>query len=178
MTNTQRQHGQDSIDLFLEIDSMPMRPGTDSFCTSQAGATLIEVMVSTLLLAIIAIGSTAYLLHARAEVLQGRNQRVALETLNQRLEEVRSASYEDIRPPLLSYDPVYLSASGTNWVHSSTDPGESMDLNGLTVPMQTTVQYLDADGGAASYDYVHIVVRGDTRANQAASVVLETHVAP
>ena len=145
---------------------------------SRAGGTLVEVMVSSLLLAIIAVGSGSYLAHARAQVLHARNQRVALEALNQQLERVRAADYDDIKPTALNYGALFLRRSGTNWVHSSSDPGDTVDLNGLTFPMQTTVQYLDVDGGAASYDYVQVRVQAESRANATDPVFLETRVAP
>ena len=138
----------------------------------------MEVMISSLLLAIIAVGSAAYMYHAYADVLTARNQRVALEESNLRLEELRVSDYDEIKPPMQSYSVHFLRNSGTNWVHSSSDPNETVLLNGLTMPMSTTVRYQDIDGGLPSYDYVEVTVRTAYRINRPENVMLETSFAP
>jgi len=142
------------------------------------GSTLVEVMVSSLLLAIIAVGSAAYMYHAHADVLKARNQRVALEESNLRLEELRVSGYDEIKPPMQNFSVYFLGKSGTNWVHSSTDPNETVLVNGLTMPMSTTVRYLDVDGGLPSYDYVQATVRTTYRINRPEDMMLETYFVP
>jgi prepilin-type N-terminal cleavage/methylation domain-containing protein len=142
------------------------------------GGTLIEVMVACVILSIIALGGAAYLYHARATDLAQRNKRVALEAVNSRLEDIRAAAYGDIKPQTQDYAVHYLKKAGSVWQHSSTNPAETATINGMPLPLTTTVQYMDIDGGGASYDYVHVKVAAGYRVGQPDTVTLETYVAP
>ena len=159
------------------LSNTPMKTKADQD-QMRGGSTLVEVMVSCVLLAIIAIGSAAYMYHARADVLTARNQRVALEESNLRLEELRASGYDEIKPPMPSFSVYFLRKSGTNWVHSISDPYETVLVNGLTMPMSTTVRYRDVDGGLPSYDYLQATVRTRYRINRPENVLLETSFAP
>lgn len=145
---------------------------------SKQGTTFVEVILAAFILSILAVGGAAYLTHARGETLTQRNKRVALETANQRLEELRTSSYDEIKPLLEDYDVHYLEKQGSTWNQSDTDPGETVTLNGLGLPIQTTVQYMDADGGAQTYDYIYLTARVGFRAGKAETISLETYLSP
>ena len=53
-----------------------------------------------------------------------------------------------------------------------------MTINNRVLPMTTTIQYMDVDGGSTSYDYVRIVVSVGYRVGSADRVTLETFRSP
>lgn len=123
------------------------------------GAALVEVMTATILLGILAIGAASSLHYARGMAGIQKNRRTAMEIAGGRLEEVRASAYSAVSPSASNYTTYYLSRTGTVWVRSSSDPNEQAIVNGRPRPMRTTVQYVDADGGSASYDCVRVAVR-------------------
>lgn len=142
------------------------------------GSTLVEAMVASLLLAVLAVGGAAYMTHARTDVLEGRSARVALDEANRRLEQLRVAPFGAVKPPLEDYNTYYLLASNGTWIASATDPAETVIMNSLELPITTTVQYVDIDGGANSYDIVRAAVHVGIRPTLADRVTLETFVGP
>ena len=125
---------------------------------SRSGASLIEVLVACLILAIVAIATAACLYQSRAQASIQRNRRTAMEFANARLEALRNAPYTVIQPPTQTYTAYYLDDITGSWRVSASDQGETVTLSGRSLPMTTTVQYMDADGGAASYDCLRITV--------------------
>jgi hypothetical protein len=127
---------------------------------------------------IMAISGGAYLAYS---LMQGYvlNQRLhAMEATHERLERLRSASYDKIKPLNLDYALYYIERSGTKWVVNVSDPNETYPLIGLQMPIQTTVQYKDIDAGVPSYDYLHVVVRTGYRSGQPDRVKQETYLVP
>ncbi len=146
---------------------------------ARAGSSLVETMVAIVVLAVIALAGAAYLYHARGDIYNARNKRIAQEAASQRLELVRATPYSRVAPTNLTYSIHYLSRQGTNWVHSSSDPGETIQINYRTLPITTTVQYVDADGVApSSYDYLRLTTSVGYRSGSAERVRLETFYAP
>jgi prepilin-type N-terminal cleavage/methylation domain-containing protein len=54
----------------------------------RAGATLIEVMLASVILAVIALAGGAFIVRSRADIALQKNRRVAVELVNARLEEL------------------------------------------------------------------------------------------
>lgn len=126
---------------------------------SRRGATLIEILVACLILAVVAVGTAACLYLSQGATAVQRNRRTATELAGSRLEELRTAPYDSIKPPAKNYNVYYISrASGTWTTPAATDPGETNRVNGLWQPMTTTVRYVDADGGGATYDCLRLAV--------------------
>jgi type II secretory pathway pseudopilin PulG len=127
-----------------------------------AGTTLVEIMLAVVILAIVAVAGGAYLFHGRMQVDLQNNKRVALEIANSRLEELRAAVYDDIKPTTLTYALRYVRKTGGTppWASQSPDPLQKVSINSVTnLPMTTTVQYLDLDGPATnSYDALRLTV--------------------
>jgi len=146
--------------------------------TSRCGTTLVEVIVSCLILTIIAVATAECMYHSRAESVKQRNRRLALDAANSRLEDTRAALYTNIKPPANDYSVYFLSKTGATWTVSSTDPGETVLIAGHAREMDTTVQYVDADGGVASYDCLRVAVVVNFSGNASTVVKLETIRAP
>lgn len=142
--------------------------------SSQSGATLVELVVAMLILSILAIAGAASMQLSRGMAAVQRDHRTALEVANGRLEDVREASFDAIRPTSMNYNTFYLSRTGAHWRVTSSDPDEKMLVNGRARPITTTVRYVDVDGGAASYDALRVSVRLQYHGSTSSVVVLET----
>lgn len=153
------------------------RPSPTRF-KARRGTTLVEVLLATLLLAILALAGAAFLYHSGAAVRIEQDRGTALNLANARLEALRSSPFERIHPPSNNYDVYFLSIAGSAWEHSRGDPGETVSVNGRSVPIVTTVQYEDVDGGLTSYDMIRVVVRIGFRLNRPDRVILETVIGP
>lgn len=129
----------------------PVRPGRTGR-DRRAGTSLVEVMVGCLILGVLALASAASLQYARSTSVQQRDRRTALELANSRLEELRAAAYNDVKPSANNFNPFYLRRQGTGWAVSSGNTNETVQVNGRARSLITTVQYVDVDGGSASYD--------------------------
>ena len=147
---------------------------------NKQASTLIEVMLAMVIIAIIAIGGGAFLYYGSRSVAEQRNKRVALETANTRLEEMRASDYNDIKPvPADNWDSHYLKKTAGGWL-CDTANDETADINGLSLPITTTVQFVDGQGDLPpdSYDYILAVVQVGYRLSSAERVRLETYIAP
>ena len=144
----------------------------------RSGTTVVEVMVAAVVLSVIALAGGAFLAYSRSQVFAQRNRRAALSVANSRLEAVRGSQYDDFTPTLEDYTVYYLAPVGSSWTLSTSDPGETISINGRSMPITTTVSYVDIDGGTASYDCVRVRVSVGYRSGRADRVTLETIVAP
>ena len=151
----------------------PVRPGRAGV-DPRAGTSLVEVMVGCVILAVLALASAASLQYARATSVQQRDRRTALELANSRLEELRGAVYNNVKPSANSYTLHYLRRSGTNWVVSTSATNETVQVNNRTRALITTVQYVDVDGGSASYDALRFKASVQYSASADTWVELET----
>ena len=148
-------------------------------CLQKCGFTLVEVMVAIAILTVMALGSAAFLYHSRVGIFYQGNKRVALEAANSRLEEIRASQYNDINDIMTNdYYIHYLSGQVGNWALADSDPGETKNINGRTLPIVTKVRYMDIDGGTDSYDYIWITVSTGYRADIEDTVTIETFCFP
>ena len=131
-------------------------------------------MVASLVLAIMVVGSAAYMYQSRAGVYNEADRRVALEVANSRLELIRVSAYADIRPA--SGGRWFLSRNGANWELDRTDQHEMVTINGREYRICTTVRI--RSGNNPDMEYLAIMVRvgfGDSFGG--AFVRLDTNVA-
>ena len=143
-----------------------------------SGFTLVEVMIAMIVLALLALGGGSFLLYSRMQVDIQRNKRAALEVATGRLEELRASGYNATKPAKNDFVAVYLAKAGEAWAQSSSDPGETVTINGQTMPMETTVQFVDVDGKSPSYDCTLFTVQVGYRLGSADRVRLSTLTAP
>jgi len=148
--------------------------------STRHGASLVETMFAILLLTILALAGASYLYHAKAQIGRQRTRRAVLEAVNGRLEAIRALHYDLARPQafIQDYAVYHLSRLGTNWVHSATDPLETMVVNGITLPVSSTVQFMDLDGGVLSYDYIKVAAGAGFRSGTSDRLMLESYYAP
>jgi type II secretory pathway pseudopilin PulG len=141
------------------------------------GITLVEVLLGTVLLATLALTGAAFLFHARVQVDAQLERRLALEAANGRLEQVRAAPYQQIRPLAWGYSTGYVTLG---MVVQNNDPRESIALGGVPRPILTTVQYVDGSNrdGSNSCDYVRLAVSVGYHDGRDNCVTLETLYAP
>jgi prepilin-type N-terminal cleavage/methylation domain-containing protein len=165
---------------------MPMSGKTQSRA-ARSGFTLIEVAIAAVVLAALAIGAGALYHQSWGQVSIQRNKRAALVAANARMELIRATNYTQVAPPGKDYATYYLAPAAGAWVYANGNPGETVSINGQSLPITTTVQYMDADPGnmAATFDYLSVRVavayRRDPTSPDGASpdrVVLETLIAP
>lgn len=145
---------------------------------ARAGTSVVEIMIASVVLAVLALGAAASIEKTRIGTTQQRNRRTALEMANSRLEQLRQAGYAQIKPSALNYNTYYLANTGGTWTISSSDPGEQVNLYGNSRPLRTQVQYVDVDGGSTSYDGLKLVVRVQYLAGSDSFVELETLKSP
>ncbi len=158
-----------------------MRNGTQAGGRAgrRAGVTLVEIMIGMVIVAVIVLGAASFMSLGGSELARDRTRRAALAAAIDRLERMRLAAYADIAPAGEDYDLHYLSLSGTNWVMTGSDPGETVSLYGRAAPIRTTVQYIDVDGGAVPYGALLArVAVGFDAVDPSRVVDLETVVAP
>ncbi len=147
-------------------------------CAGKTGSTLIEVMLSCVILAIIAVAGAEYIYRGQSTLVVQKNRRIALEVANSRLEEIRATPYYTLTNFLTvgSYTPVtVLRSNNTFWARS----GEKVSIGGAQVSMTNTLEYKD-DGsvGGNSYDAIKATVSVGYKSGLNDQVILQTWKAP
>ena len=153
-------------------------PNSNPGRRARHGASLIEVLVACVLLAVMAVATSASLQYARSTAALQRNRRQALDLANSRLEHVRASAYTAVRPPALNTSLYYLRYTSGVWSVHASDPGESAQIAGRSRPMRTTVRYVDVDGGGLTYDCLRVAVSVQYSQQTNSLVSLETVKAP
>lgn len=144
----------------------------------RSGSTLVEVLWAVGLLALMAIAAGSFVSMSSGVVSVTRNQRMALEAANSRLEDIRSAGFNAVRPTNLNFATYYLSRDGDAWRISNTDPQETLWIQGRAYPIVTTLQYMDASGGQTACEMLQVTVTVFYRQNEPNKVQLWAYVGP
>ncbi len=117
------------------------------------GSTLIEVMVSVVILAMLSITGAAYLGQANSVMAIQRNRMSALATANGFVEEIHATDWwgsamTNRLPSPKSYATNTIQRTGVcTWANVSAGVTGTVTNNGINMPVSTTVYYIDADGG-------------------------------
>ena len=150
--------------------------------SARTGSTLIEVALGVVVLAVLAVGAAALYHQSWGQTSIQRNKRIALVAANAQLELLRASNYEAVHPGYETLNTYYMEwdANDSAWVHTTTDPGATVPINGRDLPMTTTVAYRDTGTDVTeSYDYLALQVAVSYRkATPEDQVVLETLMAP
>ncbi len=157
------------------------RNNRDARCrlrSGRRGSTLVEVIWTCVILAVISLAAGAFVSLSSGTVSVTRNHRLGLEAANSRLEDIRSAGFDAVKPTTLSYTTNYLSWSGSAWVRTLTDPGEVLTILGQSYPIVTSLCYVDINGGGASYDVLYVSVYVKYRKNEPNTVRLWAYIGP
>jgi type II secretory pathway pseudopilin PulG len=142
------------------------------------GTTIVEVLWTCVILAVVALAAGSFVSLSTGIVSVTRNHRLGLEAANSRLEDLRSAGFDAVKPPTENFTTNYLTWSGSAWVHSPTDPGEVLTILGQSYPIITTVVYVDKNGGSASYDVLHASAFVKYRKSEPNTVRLWAYIGP
>ncbi len=152
---------------------------------SNAGSSLVEVMIALLIVTVLVLGVAAFIYHGRASVYAQRDRLSVLEFVNGRMELLRAEPYTTVQPPTEDYQTYYLirNSSGA-WV----GPRSSVTREWITINsagagrrryrMTTTVRYIDVDGGTASYDALEFTVAMRYRPGSTDEIAMSTYRAP
>lgn len=135
-------------------------------------------MVAASILAIVALGTVAYVTQARCRTGHEALRYAALLKATERLEQVRRTAFAAIAPSAHSYSISYLDNITGTWRVGAADQGETVMLGNQPYHMATTVQYLDADGGFSSYDCLRVTVTVQYGTTAANCVMLQTIQSP
>jgi Tfp pilus assembly protein PilV len=146
--------------------------------SGRAGTSLVEIMIASVVLAVLALGVAASIEQSRSKNMMQRQRRTAAEVANGRMEALRAAAYSDLLPLSQNYNWYFLRFTGNVWSVSSSDPGETVTINQQNRPMRTRVQYVDADGGSSSYDCLRLQVQVQFARDVNSLVIVETMKAP
>lgn len=111
-----------------------------------AGTTLVEVMLSVVILGVLAVAGGAVIAQTRQNLTLQKQRRVATEIANGRIESIRASPYTSLTP--LTGSTAYLSPTSGTWIRASIDPGNMIAVGGIQYPIQTRVD-LGAGGGSA-----------------------------
>lgn len=144
----------------------------------KSGMTLVEVLIASVILLVIATGAGSYMYGSRRDAGLQRLKRVAVEVANARLELVRGSGYDNVKPTTQSFAAIYLNGTSGTLVRGSSNPNETFSVHGVVLPIVTTVQYVDIDGGSSSYDALKVVVQVGVRLGSSERIRLETFVSP
>ena len=119
------------------------RPGQGP-AGARGGTTLVEVIIGCLILAVLALAAMASLQYTRSMTVQQRDRRTALELANGRLEALRGALFNSVRPTSSNYNVYYLRSSGTTWVVSSSATSETVTVNYRPRPLIGIITKVDS----------------------------------
>lgn len=128
--------------------------------TSKKGATLIEILIGLLIVAVASIATLTYFAYAKGGVGVSGNRRAALERARERLEEMSASPILAMRPPIDTGLPP--DSQPLHWVSCDTanpcqvwppgDPDERVSVGDFpNQPVKATVQWKD-DFGAGTTD--------------------------
>lgn len=125
-----------------------------NFFKSKRGLTLVEALVATLILSIVIVGVVALFAKTRDFLSQIKENSIANNTLNERLEEIRGMDYTSI----LALGTTF-TAAGFSQLKSATgsvtvdDPFSKSDIRRITL----TVSWTSAQGRAKSKSLAMLV---------------------
>jgi len=147
----------------------------------RAGSTLIEVMISCLILAILSIASTAYLGKANSMVANQRNRMSAVATANGYVEEIHATDWwnssmtNQVPKNVNTTNTIRRTASCTWSTNVAAGVNNYVTNNGISMTVLTKIYCVDADGGVGTNcDCVGATVTVNYRPGQNDQVVRQT----
>jgi len=160
----------------------------------KGGFSLVEVVVSVLVLVVLALGGAAMMYHTGANIKIQGNRRVALELANKRMEIVRAQFYYAIAPDAYGAGNMeYLKPKPSSKPSGEDDPyllihqkqsfTETTTLQGINYLMRTEIVRWDPDDANSPYpdfnpECIGVTVRVAYRNGTADSVELKTALLP
>ncbi len=140
------------------------------------GFTIVECLLAIIILLIVVTGGGMFIIKGFGRITLEKNKYAAITSANARLEKLASIPYSSILPINQDYAIYYIEEQAGTLVIQTTDPGETVSINGHSLPITTTIQYEDIDGGTPSYDILHVSINVGYRVNSTATILLETYL--
>ena len=138
-------------------------------CCRRRGATLIEILISMLIIVIASVATLQYFGPTKGYIGKSGNRRAALERARERLEQLMSADVDAIKPavdpnlPPNAQPQFWLQCVGDPcaWTLSGGAVSEPIDVEDLpNQPMETTIQWRDDPAaGTATPDVLELSAR-------------------
>ena len=132
-----------------------MRKGTDPRilrqCSTPSGFTMIELLVTMLLLTVVLLGLAALQVHTIRSVTSSKRANEATRLCQAMVERYRSMQFNRVQ-----------SLAGTNWTiptNSANQPMKEVQVDGVTAPGPFTVQQLVEDVSTPGSQRLLITVR-------------------
>jgi prepilin-type N-terminal cleavage/methylation domain-containing protein len=150
----------------------------------KSGFTLIEVLISALIIGILVIGGAAALHHAGSSVAINGKKRIALAIANQRMELARANPYIAIAPGKYDEDDTYFlipSKTDPNTLVVSVDDSfRTIKVGDITYKMRTKVLRHSKNAGTIGFDTeaLQITVSVEYRSSTGDRVELTTLLLP
>ena len=138
-------------------------------------------MIALMILTVLVLGAASFIYYGRSSVYAQRDRLSVLEYVNGRLEMLRGAAFDDVRPPVESYRNYWVRpprSGNTRWRFYNGRTRQRLNVNSRRYFMTTRVQYVDVDGGGASYDVLKFTVSMRYRRGSADEIKLSTYRAP
>jgi len=140
------------------------------------GSTLVEVMFALLISTVLVLGVAAFIYYGRASVYAQRDRLSVLERVNQRLEWLRSEPYTSVQPPAENFSTYWMrTPTVSGWRFYTSRRTQNVTVNTRRYRMETTVQYVDADGGSPSYDALLFTVSMRYRTGSNDEITISTY---
>ena len=119
--------------------------------SSRRGATLIEILLGLVIVAIASVATLQYFAYAKGNIGVQGNRRAALERARERLEQLLAANFNGIeptlQPPPAVQNPVtWLTCTGSPcaWTKSLVRTTQTVAVDNFpSQPIETTVQWID-----------------------------------
>ena len=137
------------------------------------GFTIIECLISILLLAITLAGGMAFYFYSTGYLAAATHRRIAAELANARLEEIKNAGYANLPEPA--------PAAPGLWDDPDVPgvPPEPVTISGLTGQQEVYVRDIDINGGGTDYKQVEVkIIWNEPSRAGSQEVTLDTFIAP
>ena len=132
---------------------------------NRKGVTLIEVLISMVLIALASIATLNYFAYAKGNVAKTGNRRAALERARERLEQLMAANISSLPQsdpslPQNGQPVIQLACSGTPCTWNATATPEPVQVDDVSSQMVSTIQWKDdPSAGTTTPDVVEFAVR-------------------
>ena len=129
------------------------------------GFTIIECLISVILLAITMVGSMAFYFYSTGHLAGATHKRIAAELANAKMEELKNTDYDDI-------------TNDTQNITISATPG--IPMSGINGTENVTVNPGGGHFGGPEYKEVHVEIAWSepTKSGLQQKVTLSTNIAP
>lgn len=137
--------------------------------TDKSGSTLVEVMMATVVLMVIAIAGGAYVVQSHSVMAANRTRCLALARADSRMEEMRATGYGPLAG-LIAGGTTNLVRSGAIWVGGASETFDVGEAKGLV--LKTSIANCGAALSVPNTEAIMISVQASYRPGYPADVIM------